>query len=306
MSNKKLIYLTVTGGISIILSFFVWNSWWPSLTHPSLNGILTSVGFTIFWLTLVALFCLFNQNYPATFIFSLLSSLSVFSLGISRYTAAAGLLLFFALTWLSFSVIKNREKLIKASLPSLLSQMHTVLTLLALALTIIYFPVGSQKSQNFRIQIPEELFRSVLQGLVPENATDEDFLNQQFEAQIPRLKEELRQQGITKPQEVEQELARSRERFLEQTSQNTPVPGSLNPDDLKTVVEGQLNSLIKNYSSFLPLILTLSLYLTLTFFAAFTNILILFLAQVIIWILKEMGVVLVNKETVEVERLTIE
>lgn len=165
MSQKQIIFLSLLTLTTTILSFAFWSTLISEIDKPSVSETLISIAITISWLSSLSLLCLLNDRFWLSFVVSLLSSVTILSLGLSPYTLAATALVFVCLLWLNYAVGQNQKVVLRASLSRLLSPLTTTISLLALTLALLYFPLAFEKSRTFHFQIPDQIFNGLLQNL---------------------------------------------------------------------------------------------------------------------------------------------
>ncbi|MCL5003661.1 MAG: hypothetical protein M1352_00075 [Patescibacteria group bacterium] len=312
-ATLTLLFLILTGVLLLFIIFQLWPVIVIKLEPLSLALFSLSI---IIYLSVLALFWFLNDKpifiaaYAfATGLITLFANQNLYGIAV-----AAILVLFFLIA--SFKVNSLKNNLTKPSLTAASGTLSSFATMLALGLSVIYYPKALNLSQNFKINIPGNVFQTVISklepNLLPNNGSLPDSLKEEalsnFNAQIPQIRLQLINQGITDENQINSQINRAREDYLNQVAANlkTAVSGNnLNPDLLKQTVETQINSLLNNYRQYLPLILCLSVFLTLNFFSSIFAAGASIISQLILYLFILLGLVHREKETLEVERIKL-
>lgn len=309
MSQKQIIFLIITSLGCIIFGLFFWFSAKETLFSPGLETTLKAAALAVLWLSLVCLSLIFTHGYLIRAGLSLINgSLLLFPWSFGDFSLAAAGLLTLSLFVLSLGLSQRQKANPKTSAGSLLPPLKTTLSLLSISLTILFYPKSQEEASTFKINIPDQIFNSLIQNFGlggDQRPLSDDFLQSQFEKQVPLLRQQLSDQGVNDPELVNRQIDQSRRQFLAQ-AQVSRLDPSADTQSIKKMAEGQLDSILAQYRQYLPILLIVSFYLTLSFFTGPVYLLVLLLVQIYLWILKFTGLASIRKETVAVERLVLD
>lgn len=315
--NRQTLVLTVLTFLSTSLSLLFWFFWrkylnvasWPTAICTGLFGILM----LSFW----SLFAFLNNRKGLIFLFSFLISLPVlFFYGFGTYPFLSFFVVLISALNLILRVIVAKNALIKSSFSASLNGMSSSLVLLSLSLSLIYLPAAQKNMENFKLEIPAEIFTKIYQTTLKNLASPNDNqLNsfkqtalRDFENQIPSIRAQLISQGFVDGNEIETQVNRARQEYLKQLEENLKNPqqaAGLDEKSIKATVENQINTFISSNQKTIPYLLAASLFFTLNFFSFFFSALVATAAGFLLWLMIKCGLAKKYKETVEAEKISL-
>lgn len=315
--SKKSVILGFIFLISATAALFFWGFWKFYNVSGSINYVWLLLLLGPLMLSLLGLFAYFNENIFLSLVFSVVISLPVLILDFSRYTLIAFFLLVTATVILNIRAGILKKSLLKQSVYRSLSGISLTYTLLCAALAVTYFPFALQASQNYKIILPQQIFEQIYSNLTKQfsggtnvnpNASN-NLAEANFESQIPQIRVQLLSQGISDETQINEQINLIRKQYLEQVKQNG---GALNSEDpeltkqaIKSSVESQLNNLLTENRKFLPLILSVSLFLSITLISSIITFLTLTITNLYVWLMLKIGLAKVVSQTVEIKKIVI-
>lgn len=170
--------------------------------------------------------------------------------------------------------------------------------LLIISFCLVYFFSASKLVSQKGFQIPDTLIDTALKFTpqAPDLQEGQTGLPQIPTEQLDLLKKNpdlLKQAGLS-PQMLDNLINQ------QQTTKTNPVN-----DLIKKTIQEQIQNFIKPYTSFIPALLTLLLFLTLQTFSSFVNILVYPLLWLIFLILEKTGFTKYEAETRQIRKLTV-
>lgn len=313
--NRQTIILAVLTFLSTSLSLLLWVSWQKYLQIPSWQTGFYTALWGILMLSFWSLFAFLNNRKWLIFLFPFLVSWPVlFSYGFGAYQFLSFFSLLISALNLTLRVIVAKNALIKSSLSSSLNSLSSSLVFLSLSLSLIYLPITQKNVENFKLEIPAEIFTKIYQTSIKNLASpNEGQINtfkqtalRDFENQVPSIRAQLISQGFVDGNQIEDQVNRARQEYLKQLEENLKNPqraGSLDEKSIKVTVENQINTFISSNQKTIPYLLAASLFFSLNFFSAFFSALITTTAGFLLWLMIKFGLAKKYKETAEVERI---
>lgn len=318
MVSKRIIFLSIVTLISATFGTFFWEFWKQFNTGGQVSLGIYVLVLGILFLSTASLLAFLNNGVIGAILISFACSLPVLVCGVGIYSLGALFVIFGGFLFLNVRAQLFSKSLVKPSVALTLSGLGIVITFFSLALSLIYFPQAQNSSRDFKFKIPDQVFGKIYESLTQEltqGTSDNESAvvktaSSYFDSQIPQIRSQLLTQGITDENQVQDQINKARVEYLNQVkqnlaAQNTAGSGQEDVSLIKKSVEAQLNSAIDANRSYIPYILTISLFFTITFFSSIFTGLIYVLVQLYVFILIKSGVVKVTKQSIEAERLTL-
>ena len=315
LSKHNLVLLVITL-ISATLGVFFWGFWKLSNNTDQLNLSPVVLMLGVLFLSSIALLSFLNDSAFASLPIFISCGLPVFVYEVNKYTLISFIIMVLAGSLLNIRAKVFKYSLIKPSIPITLSGLSMTVTLISLALSLTYFPQAQTISQNFKLEIPDQIFSKIYENLTQQftqssTAGDDKAAanaEEYFDSQIPQIRSQLMAQGITEEGQIQGQINKSREQYLKQvkesfTGQNS-TESTQNSDLIKSSVENQLNSVIDANRDVIPYILAVSLFFSVTFFSSIFTFLILGLVQFYVFLLLKTGIVKITTQSIEARRIS--
>jgi len=313
MKKSQIVFTLLLGLLTFVVSYFLWNTSFEVMRVFSKEGLVVPFLLGIFLISLLCLFSYLNDNLLLALFFGLISGSSLLVLVLPPYSLISFLLVILVFFFLNLQTKYSKRDFFRPNPHRSLNGVSFAFSLLIITICALYYPIAIESSSEFKVNIPDNLYQSLTQNLLTKFVGDSEnnqnlnnFAEESFNAQIPSLVERLNQQGIVDEKIIAQEINQLKKDFLKEIQNrisSPDQPGFLEVGNLKKVVESQIEAFIKPYRSYLPLTLTVSLFFSLTFFGWLVVPLSLILTQLYIKILTAFGVLKIEKEITEVQRI---
>ena len=292
-----LLFKKLTFALPWLVFFTIACSYLPSLYQDPYFIISTDFNFYLQLLTLVGLILLSSFFFvifvtlasilkiilPACLLASLIPLLFLNPPSSFLLTGGA----FLSFTAISLLLQKELDQYLTFKATSLLSpSIKQLATILLLVISVIFYLVAEKEVSQNEFKIPSSLIEMSLSLTQTSQSLEVSPTTAVNQPQIPP--ELLKQYGVDPA--VLEELDKP---------QNKPQ------NTMATLVESQINNLIKPYQQFIPLVLALLLFVTLKWLASILSILLTPLLWFIFWILEKTGFTKYEKEMREVKKLII-
>lgn len=315
--SKKPVILGFIFLISATAALFFWGFWKFYNVTGNISYVWLLLLLGPLMLSLLGLFAYFNENIFLSLVFSVIVSLPVLILNFNRYTLIALFLLVTATVILNIRTGVLKKSLIKQSVYRSLSGINLTYTLLCAALAVTYFPFAFQASQNYKIILPQQIFEQIYSNLTKQFSggqnvnlnTSNNLAEANFESQIPQIRAQLVSQGISDETQINEQINVIRTQYMEQVKQNGGALNSEGPEltkqAIKSSVESQLNNLLTENRKFLPFILSVSLFLSITIISSVITFLTLTITNLYVWLMVKIGLAKLVSQTVEIKKVVI-
>lgn len=280
--DKKTVLTFIFGIISLTAFLFFWFFWNNHLgLSLSFLPYLPGAFAFVFLLSALNFLYLFAPKRGFLMFSGLVGILAAYlERKFVPFSYLAGIFLVFGLVRGYSSFQNNREAYRKFAIRNIL-QTRTSFYVLALSLALLAIGNSSAKNDAFRITIPEEIIPHMARfsaslinptGGIEKSVTI-DLAEKAFDEQIPRLRSELSKSGIDDEAFVRQQIEAARKSYLAQVRQGINsndfgkelIEKQLR--DAKGLVEKELNKFLSDYVIYLPYLIGLTFFLSISFFA---------------------------------------